>query len=308
VRPRPLACLLFGLALPALAPPAWGATLAESDPVYAARLAEVSKQDRELAEDAARIREIEREQVGLAAYANRLGARIEALKKGSGGIMHDAQLQDALQEARQVLAQLKGMTQARINLATRLRTARVLLAQATAAEASRLEAQAEDAVRAGRDDDAAVRFEAAIDLLQMGGAAGPREAPAIPKLLPETLPHFNLTGKEEPDDFRGVALVLRDAADRLKVNLAVRTRERNRLAAERETLTGLIALGPPGADAEPRSLTELDARIGEVGDEIERLRGNISGLFNLAVTLERQADREEEALIQEALRRRTDAP
>jgi hypothetical protein len=314
VRPGPLSlALLLVVALPALpgpvAVPARGATLAESDPVYAERLATVSDWDRQAADAAARIQEIERDQAALVAYANRLGSRIEALKKGSGGIMHDAQLQDALQEARQVLARLKGLVQRRVNLATRLRTMEVILARVTAAEANRLEAQAEVAVRAGRDDAAAVRFEAAIDLLRMGAAPRPMESPATPRIPPETLPEFNLTGEEGPDDFRGVALVLRDAAEGLsRRNLALWTRERSRLEAERETLTGLIALASPGADAEPRSLQDLDARVGEVADNIERLRGDIAGLLKLAVNLERQADREEEALIQEALHMRTDRP
>lgn len=306
---RTLAALavLAALALPAA--DGGARTLSEADPVYAERLAAVSALEREVTDYTRRIAEIERRQVELAEYANDLGGRVEALKKGSGGIMHDTRLQDALKEARQVLATLNNLTTLKRTLTTTLRTRHVALVRAASEEADRLLGLAEAAVRAGDHDDATVRFEAAIDLLMMGGATYPSEPPAAtPDPLPDPLPRFDLSGHERPDDFRGLALVLRDAADRLKWNLSVRTQTLGRLKAERQTLTALIALKPPGIAPEPQSLKDLDARIAEVGDDLARVRGRIVGMFAQAAILETQADREEAALIQEAVSMRRPSP
>lgn len=299
---RGAALLLAGMLV------AWpGAAPAQSAPdgdgPAAARRDAVTAMNREVTEITRRMAQLEAKAAELADYEGTLSKRVDALKRASPGVMRDAQLKDALKELRRVLANRRNLANVRGILNTTLRTRQVALADLADTEADRLLARGESLVRAGKDGEAAARFEAAIDLLMLGGSARPRDDAARPRAVPEPTGRFALNGHETPDEMRELGLILRDGADKFRWNAAVRTAELERLQVERRNLTALLALAPTPSEAGERARAELSARIDWVRGEIERLRGNQGLFLARAALVEREADREEGSMLAEVAAR-----
>lgn len=298
-----LAALLAALPVSAPAQAAPGA-----DGTAAARRAEVAALNREVTEITRRMAQLDAKEAELADYEATLAKQVNALKRNAPGVMRDAQLKDALRELRRVLANQRNLENVRAILNTTLRTRQVALAGKADAEADRLLARGEAAVRTGHDGQAATRFEGALDLLMLGHAARPREGTARPRAVPEPTGEFPLTGHETPDEMRELGLILRDGADKLRWNSVVLSGELERLRVEQGNLTALLALAPAPSEAGTRSQTELAERIGWTTGEIERLRSKQALFLVRAALVEREADREEQGMLTEIASRHGEAP
>jgi hypothetical protein len=305
---RPPAIALAGVLAASLAAlPAPAAAQAAPDPGDpAARRAEVTALNREVANISGRIAELETKAGALADYEATLAKRVDKLKRESPGVMRDAQLRDALKELRRVLASQRNLENVRRILNTTLRTRQVALVEKADAEADRLLARGEALVRAGKDDDASARFGAAIDLLMLGNSAKPRED-ARRRAVPEPTGQLSLNGHETPDEMREMGLLLRDGADKFRWNAAVRADELDRLQVERKNLKALLDLVPAPSEAATRALAELSARIGWVSGEIDRLHRNQGMFLVRAALVEREADLEERSMMAEVTARHQEA-
>lgn len=301
------AALLAGALLAALPAAAPAQSAAQGDAEAAARRAEVTALNRDVAEITRRIAQVRAKVAELGDYEATLSRQVDALKRESPGVMRDAQLKDALRELRRVLATQRNLENVGGILTTTLRTRQVALAEKADAEADRLLGRGETLVRAGRDEEAAARFEAAIDLLMLGGSARPGEDSAQPRAVPEPTGQFSLNGHETPDEMRALGLILRDGADKFRWNAAVHATELERLRVEQKNLAALLALAPGLSEAGVRARAELAARIEWVRGEIERLHRNQGLFLARAALVEREADREEGSMLSEVAARHAGA-
>jgi chromosome segregation ATPase len=312
VTPRPAlrAAALAALAVVLLAAapaPARAANAADPDGDAAARRAEVAALNREVTEITRRIAQVDAKAAEMADYESTLAKQVDALKRAAPGVMRDAQLKDALKELRRVLAGQRNLENVAGILNTTLRTRQVALAGKADAEADRLLAQGEAAVRAGRDARAAAHFESALDLLMLGNAARPKSDAARPRAVPEPTGRFSLTGHETPDEMRELGLILRDGADKLRWNALVLSGELERLQVEQRNLKALLALAPAPSQTGTRSLDELSRRIAWVSGEIQRLRNSQTSFLARAALVEREAGREEQGMLDELEERHASA-
>lgn len=290
---------------PAAAPPAAAPAAPAIEADLAARRSEVTALSREVADLTRHIAENRKRAAELTEYGGTLAERVRRLKKSPSGVVRDAQLKDDLKELRRVLATLRNMSHVQRILETTLSTRQVALARKAETEASRLLDRGEEAVRAGRDDDAGREFRAALAMLRLGSGARIGARPPVREPVPEPTGRFALSGHETPDEMRELALLLRDGADKIKWNGALLVEVLGRLRAERETLEDLRALETPRDGPAEGALAELDGHIGQVTAELERLRRLLGGFLARANILEQQADREEVAMLQEAGRAAT---
>lgn len=264
-----------------------------------ARIAELEK---ELAALTERMTQMEIDESRLAAREAELEKRVDALKQAPPGVVRDAELQTALRELRSVLAQVRNMNGVEDILVTTLRTRQVDLMRTTAREATRLIQRGEQEVHAGDDDEAMHDFSRAFTYLARGQGSRARnlmghQQPQTGRLtIPEPIP---VTGRESPDELREMALILRDAATKLKSNARVAGEELARFSEERGVLLTLQRADTAASPSMQMVLRFLNLRIAELEKELAAIRNGLSSNLAAATVLERRARQYEAVLLGE---------
>ncbi|MDH4229208.1 MAG: hypothetical protein OEW11_05590 [Nitrospirota bacterium] len=259
--------------------------------------------EREVAILSERMTQTEIRESRLASDEVTLSSRVEMLKQAPRSVVRDAELQSALRSLRGVLAEIRNLDNLENILVTTLRTRQVALRQAATAEAERLIRTGQREVRGGNDTDGMQHFAAAFSYLQRGQGGRARnlmghERDIIQRTtVPEAIP---ATGRESPDELRALAVILRDSAEKLKLNANATMEELSQLEAERNTVQALQALdGARPSATGLRVQNRLDRRIGELTQELAGIRGELSGRLAQANAMEWQATQYETILLRE---------
>ncbi|MDH5525801.1 MAG: hypothetical protein OEY97_00660 [Nitrospirota bacterium] len=264
----------------------------------------IEELEREVAELNARMTQVEIQESRLAAREASLEARVEALKKASPGVVRDAELQTALRDLRAALAEARNINNVEDILVTTLRTRQVALVQVSTREADRLLKRGEQAVRAGDDQSAMRDFALAFTYLRRG--QGPKATSLLghgPTTTPARLTistEIPVTGRESPDEMRELAVILRDAAEKLKDNARTAGEELARFRDERDILRTLQQTDTGPSPSVDMVLAFLEARIESLRTELKVIRQGLSTRLAAATVLERQAAQYEAVLLNEA--------
>ncbi len=296
--PRPfsriaLGCLLAaGLMLPS--PPVSMAEPIPGSPSHRHMLATL---ELELRDITVRLGQVANRMDELSSAEAALSALVTELKQRPPGMMRDAQLQDALQRFRTVLAARRSMGQRRRILITTLKTRQVALSHAARKEANLLIIQGERLVHHGDDLEAWERFAEAFDYLTMGN-----HPPSVATTLPvhpttlQTAESFPLDGTETPDELIEIAQILRDAGEKAKWHSLALQRDLARLVAERKTVVK-IRSRVPWHTSEDDALVRIDRHILDLQRYIVRLRERFAAQVGRAGVLEARARLEETVLL-----------